>query len=77
MNNAEQLQAKQKELFDMVYRWGEVRIVTDYRSEAYQKTLKELYDLQRKQEEVEAYLDNGGAVEDLPKSTTDDWGFTL
>lgn len=77
MNYTEQLQAKQKELFDMVYRWGQVGIVTDYRSEAYQKTLKELYDLQRKQEEVEAYLDNGGTVRDLPKSTTDDWEFTL
>lgn len=31
-----------KELFDMVYQWGRVGIVVDFRSPAFQKAVKEI-----------------------------------
>jgi rubrerythrin len=31
-----------KELFDMVYQWGRMRIVVDYQAPAFQKSIKEI-----------------------------------
>lgn len=41
-------ETKIKELFDMVYQWGKLNIVTDFESNAYRKLLKEVVALYEK-----------------------------
>ena len=51
-NRNKKIKRKQKALFDMVYQWGRVGVMTNAKCPAFQDTLKELITLSDKEEDI-------------------------